>query len=359
MPRTVRMSRRQLLAGAPAVALAGSLSAPFVSKGIAAGKYEGKTIQLQNWGGFEGQFVQKYILDPFQQDTGAKVVVETGWTSASVAKLRAQKSDPKLDIVMFDDIGVITAGREDLLENLDLNASPSVKDVAPEFIMEGRGVGFFVYVNSIAYSTRAFSSPPDSWGVIWDPKYKGKVILPSIDSTSIYKVLIAAALLNGGSQRNLEPGFEAMKRLKPNIHSLSKNLALIAESLRSGDADLTSWQTSVMKEYISMGYPIGVTLDLKEGIFGTPGCISIVKGHKADRAMLNELVNYALDPRVQEQLAAEYWVSPTNQKVAVPEKVAKVVLPATGSSKIIKIDLDEFYQKRASILDQLNTILLG
>jgi putative spermidine/putrescine transport system substrate-binding protein len=355
-----RSSRRQLLKQVPSLALVGALSAPFLSKGWAARKYEGKVIQLQNWGGYEGQFIQKYILDPFQQETGAKIIVENGWTAASVAKLRAQRDDPKLDIVMFDDIGAITAGREGLLEPIDLDAVPNANDVSSEFVMEGKGIGFFVYINSIAYSTQAFSSAPNSWQIIWDPRYKGKVILPSIDSTSIYKVLIIAAIMNGGSQSNLEPGFEAMRRLKPNIHSLSKNLALIAESLRSGDAVLTSWQTMVMREYIAMGYPIGVTTDLKEGIFGTPGCISIVKGHKAERAILTDLMNYALDPRVQEQVVAEYWASPTNRKVVVPEKLNGVALAATGaSSKLIKIDLDQFYQGRNAVLDKLNTILLG
>lgn len=344
----------------PAVCLT-LMSLAFASDGLAAGRFEGVTVHLQAWGGREEAMIRKYITDPFQKETGANVVFETGWTSAAVAKLRAQKADPQLDLVMFDDIGVVTAGREGLLDTIDAGKVPNLKDVPDKYIFEkNQGVGFFVYLNSIAFSTKDFKEAPTSWQVLWDPKYKGRVILPTMDSISIYKLLIVASIMNGGSQTNMEPGFQAMERLKPNIHSFSKNEALIAEALRSDEASLASWQISIMKDYIAKGYPVGVTAQLKEGIFGTPGSVAIVKGHKAPTAALEDLVNRALSPEAQLGIAKDYWHSPTNRKVKVPDDLKRVVIPAEGSDfKIIPVDLDAFYANRSSLIDRLNKVLLN
>lgn len=338
----------------------GWMALGFTNDALAAGRFDGVTIRLQAWGGREEEMIRKYITDPFQKETGANVVFESGWTSAAVAKLRAQKADPQLDLVMFDDIGVVTAGREGLLDPIDFDKVPNIKDVPTQFVFEkNKGVGFFVYINSIAYSTKDFKEAPTSWQVLWDPKYKDRVVLPTMDSISIYKLLIVAAIMNGGSQANMEPGFQAMERLKPNIHSLSKNEALIAEALQSGEASLASWQISIMKDYIAKGYPIGVTAQLKEGIFGSNGCIAVVKGHKAPTAALNELINRALSPDAQLGIATEFWQSPTNRKVKIPDDLKQVVIPAEGSPfKIIPVDLDAFYANRSSLIDRLNKVLL-
>ncbi len=325
----------------------------------AARSFEGEVIRLQQWGGLEGEMIQKHIVTPFEQATGAKVLMESGWTSATVAKLRAQKNDPQLDLVMVDDIGVITAGREGLLDPLDLGKIPNAADVPRGFVFEGKGIGFYVYPNALAYSKDQVKEAPKSWRVLWEPRFQRKIILPSIDSTSINKVLIMAALLNGGSQTNIDPGFAAMGRLKPNIHSLEKNTAVIAENLRNGEVAIAAWQTAIMKGYIERGYPVGVTIQLEEGIFGTPGCVSIVKGHRTKRAVLEAFINRALSPEAQDGIARDFWYSPTNRKVVVPAELRHAVLPAEGSPiKLVPVDLDHFYQVRSTWLDRMNKTLL-
>lgn len=325
----------------------------------AARQFEGEVIRLQVWGGPEGEMVQKHVIKPFEDATGAKIVTESGWTSAAVAKLRAQKSDPQLDLVMFDDVGVVTAAREGLLESLDLNRLSHAADIPSHFVLEGKGIGFYVYLNAFAYNKDAFKEAPRSWRTLWDPRLRKKVILPAIDSTSINKVLIMAALLNGGSQTKLDPGFAALEKLKPNIYSLEKNTAVIAENLKNGEASIAAWQVAIAKPYIDQGYPIGVTIQLEEGIFGTAGCVSIVKGHRAKRAALEAFINRALSVEAQEGFARDFWHSPTNRKMKVPRELQHVVLPAEGGPvKLVPVDLDHFYQSRGAWLDRLNKILL-
>jgi putative spermidine/putrescine transport system substrate-binding protein len=325
----------------------------------AAKPFEGEVIRLQTWGGLDGEMVQKHIAKPFEEATGAKVVMEFGWTAASVAKLRAQKNDPQLDVVMFDDIGVVTAGREGLLEPLDLRKIPGAADVPAHYVFDGKGIGFFTYQVAMVYNTAALKEAPRSWRILWEPRFKSKVMLPPIDSTSINKVLIMAAVLNGGSQTNIDPGFAALGRLKPNIHSLEKNTAVIAENLRGGEAVLVPWQPAYLKPYIDKGYPIAATIQLEEGIFSTPGCVSIVKGHRAKRPALDAFIDYALKPEAQEKIAREFWWGPTNRKARVAADLRHVVLPAEGgTAKVAPVDLDHFFQVKPVWLDRLNKVLL-
>src|SRR5262245_25673283 len=81
---------------------------------------KGQTLRVQFCGGDDGTPLQTHIVDPFVKATGANVVVEYGNTSASIAKARAQKNDPQVDVMFLDDFGVLTLAREGILDKLDL-----------------------------------------------------------------------------------------------------------------------------------------------------------------------------------------------------------------------------------------------
>jgi hypothetical protein len=98
-----------------------------------------------------------------------------------------------------------------------------------------------------------------------------------------------------------------------------------------------------MKEYIEKGYPIKTSIQLKEGISTTAGCVAIVKGHKAPLELIHMFVNQALDAQAQLGIAKDFWYSPTNTKVKVPDDLKHSVLAADGTgAKVLPIDLNAF-----------------
>lgn len=360
MQRSKARITRRTWVRAGVFALASAAVFGWAGTSMAQQKFQGQTLRLQTWGGTEGLMVRKYVIDPFEKQTGAKVVVEEGWTSASVAKLQAQKADPKLDVVMFDDIGVVQAGRDGLLDPIDFSKAPNAKDVLPQYVFEkDKGIGFYVFLLGIAYNTQAVKEPPTSWKELWDPKFKGKLLLPALDGTSAHKFMMVTSYAHGGTQTNLEPGLQALQKLKPNVHSHQKNTGFIAEALRSGDASIVVWQPNVMKEYIEKGYPIKTSIQLKEGISATPGCVAIVKGHKAPTDLVHIFVNQALDAQAQLGIAKDFWYSPTNKKVKVPDDLRHVVLAADGTgAKVIPTDLEVFHREKAANTEKLNKIFM-
>ena len=118
---TQMLTRRDVLKGIGGVAAAGTVGSLSPSRPAdAQRRFDGETLRVQFWAGSEGQTIRSGVVDPFVQKTGAKVVVAEGWTSASIAKLRAEKANPSTSVYLMDDIGVVSTGREGLLEPLDL-----------------------------------------------------------------------------------------------------------------------------------------------------------------------------------------------------------------------------------------------
>jgi putative spermidine/putrescine transport system substrate-binding protein len=324
---------------------------------LAAGEFDGKTIRAQFWGGADGLAIRKYIVDPFEKRTGAKVVVEEGNTSASIAKVRAQKADPQLDVILLDDIGVLTLAREGVLDKLDLSKLPNSKDVHPSYVIaDQHGIGFFNYITTVLYNEK-LAPAPTAWTDLWKPELKGKVLAPKGEDTQSLLLTVMAARLNGGSLDDLSKAWPKLAELKPNIHSYIENRALAAEALQSGEALYAVDIPYYFKAYIDRGYPIAMTTNLKEGFFSITGSAALVKGGKGDRAVANALIDQALSAEAQAGLAKELWYGPTNPKAKLDPAIAKYLVHTPEQyEKAIPVDRLKLLDQRADIIKGWNDL---
>ena len=321
--------------------------------------FKGQKLRVQFWGGSDALAIQKYVVEPFEKETGASVVVENGNTSASIAKVRAQKADPQLDVVMLDDIGAITLAREGVLDRLDLSKMPRATEVHPRYVVaDGHGIGMFNYITTILYNDKLVAAPK-SWKDLWDPKFKGKVLVTPVTHTQSLLLTVMAAQLNGGSVEKLEAAWPMLERLKPNVHSLNANRAVGADLLKSGEALLSVEIPYYYKAQIEQGYPIAMTTALDEGFFSITGSVALVKGGKASRELAYAFVNQALSADAQLGMARDLWYGPTNVNVSARlsdrERAFMVSTPAQFE-KAIQVDRIRLLDQRPLIIDQWNRI---
>jgi putative spermidine/putrescine transport system substrate-binding protein len=347
------LSRRTFTALAGIAPFAGAVAAK-------AASFEGKTLRVQSWGGSDGLVIQKYIVDPFMKATGAKVVVEEGVTSASIAKVVAQKDDPQLDVVFLDDVGVFSLHRQGLLDQLDLSKIPNTKDVYPSFVLDdGYGIGFYTYITTLMYASARVKAPT-SWNDLWDAKYKGRVLAPAITDTQALLFSVMAARLNEGDLSNLAPAWPKLQAFKPQVYSFIENRALDSQALNDGGADLEIDIPSYSKPYIDRGYKIAMTTDLKEGYFTISGAAVLVKDSKGDRDLAHAFINQALSPESQAGLANDQWYGPTNRKTQVSAAAAPYVVHTPEQfSKGIQLPRLELIEKRPEIVANWNKIFSG
>jgi putative spermidine/putrescine transport system substrate-binding protein len=342
------LSRRKFVALAGAAPFAGAVAAR-------AASFEGRTIRVQFWGGSDGAVIRKYIVDPFVKTTGARVIVEEGVTSASVAKVRAQKSDPQLDVILLDDVGVFSLNREGLLDKLDLSKMPDAADVFPTYVIDGGfGIGFYNYITTVLYNSER-GKAPTSWNDLWEAQYKGKVLTPAITDTQALLFTVMAARLGGGNLDNLAPAWPKLQEFKPQVYAFMENRALDAEALQNGEAALAVDIPSYFKPYIDRGYKIAMTTDLKEGYFGISGAAALVKGGKGDREVAYAFINQSLSPEAQAGIARDQWYGPTNTKAQIPPEVAPYVVHTPEQFRnAIQVDRLKLVDKRPEILENWN-----
>uniref|UniRef100_UPI001953EAE8 ABC transporter substrate-binding protein n=3 Tax=Gammaproteobacteria TaxID=1236 RepID=UPI001953EAE8 len=73
-----------------------------------------------------------------------------------------------------------------------------------------------------AYNTDVIKTPPASWADAFDPKFKGRIIIPSLQNTEGLANLFMASHLATGKPmaealRDTESGFKKLISLKPNL----------------------------------------------------------------------------------------------------------------------------------------------
>ena len=65
------------------------------------------------------------------------------------------------------------------------------------------------------YNTKVFKekgwAAPTSWNDLKDPKFKKLLVIPPINNTYGLYTLMMYARMNGGGEKNIEPGFKVMK----------------------------------------------------------------------------------------------------------------------------------------------------
>lgn len=330
-----------------------------VPDAASAANFSGQTLRMQQWPtGPEAEALKKYVIDPFIKETGANIVVEYGHTSASIAKARAQKDDPQLDLILMDDIGVYTLAREGILEKLDLGRVPNAKDVYSGYILaDGMGVGITTYVATVLYSTKLLPASPTSWNDLWDPKYAGKVVVPPANVSRAYLLALVAARLSGGGIDNLAPAWPKLEKLKPNVHSFLENRALSAEAFRSGEVAMTVDLVAFWKAHVESGVPIAMADALKEGFFAFTGAACLVKGGKGSRDVAYAFIDKLLSVDAQRGFAEDNWFGPTNRNVKVSEKAAKyMVTSPEQQARAIPLDQLKMLDLRPEIITQWNRI---
>jgi putative spermidine/putrescine transport system substrate-binding protein len=341
-----------------AVAIAVSVLSTISAAEADAAQFDGKTIRVQIWGGSDGQVIRKYIVDPFTKETGARVVIEEGNTSDSIAKVRAQKNDPQLDVIFCDDIGVLTLEREGVLDKIDLSRMAHAKEIDQIYhVGQGTGIGIFNYITTILYNPQKVQAP-SSWNDLWKPEFKGKVLAPKITDTQGLLFTIMAAKLNGGGIDNLDAAWTKLEAFRPQVHSFIENRALDAEALKSGEAVVAIDIPYYFKPYIERGYPIAMTTDLKEGYFSITGSAALVKGGKGDRDVVYAFIDRALTPEAQAGLAKELWYGPTNPNAKLTPEIEKFLVHTPEQfKKAIQVDRLKLLEKRPEIIEKWNGIM--
>ena len=281
-------------------------------------------LVVATFGGTFADNTKKCHAAPFEKATGATVKYVLGSSVQTAAKLRAAGTRAEVDVAYMDSQIVKQAKAEGLLQPLEtakIGHWGDLYDVSRD--KDGHWVSMMFAGTVITYNTNLVKTPPTSWGDLWKPEWKGKLAIPDISGTSGQQFLMAAARLNGGSVENIDPGFEAIKRLKPNVQMMYTQPDQIIPLFERGDIAVAVWYTDRTGAAAAKGVPVAAAYP-KEGALGIVPTVSVPKA-SPKRELAQKYITALLSPESQLCFAQTQFAGPTNKKVQLPPDLARLV----------------------------------
>lgn len=306
MSSTTGLSRRQALAGGASLILGVATSRPTAAAPT-------QIVSTIFGGKFEKEY-RKAIVEPFEKKFGHQVTLKYGSSPQWLTTGILTKENPEIDVLWLSFPESIRAVNEELGIPLTSAEIPNLKDVDPRWydFYKRKAVGLDYASFGIAFRTDSGLPAPKSWADLWKPEYKGRLTLPDISAAGGFETLVIAAKLNGGSEQNIGPGFEALKRLRPNVRRFYRSLPEAAQLFERG-------------EVVIGPYWDGRAWGLKDG--GSPmswvapiegASVGMVSYHIAKKSknleVCKQFVNFALSVEAQEGFCNAMQYGPVNTK---------------------------------------------
>lgn len=294
-----------------------------------------------------GSFLDQIVAckaDPFRKATGVNTIVTANSSVQTAAKLRATKGSPEFDIIYVDSEVAVPLAKEGLLEKIDYTKLTNRAAIGKQFFdPNGYFVTMMTAATAIAYNPQ-LTSKPTSWADVLDPRYKGKVALPDITGTSGVHFLLAVNKMYGGTLDNVDPGFEAIKKIRDNVVMFYTQADQLVPLFQRGDITIAPWYPDRVGSAADSGVPVAVAYS-KEGAVGIRPTIAIAKGTThLDLAL--KYIDSDLGEASQKCFADNKYAGPVNKNVVLSVKAASILPSPEDVDKLWFIDLDVIAAKR-------------
>jgi putative spermidine/putrescine transport system substrate-binding protein len=295
-------------------------------------------------------------VDPFQKKFNAEVILKYGTSSEWVANGILNRDHPEIDVTYLAYPDSIRAVNEGLGMVLKPEEVPNVLNLYPvwyeSYKRQAAGIDYAAW--GLSYRTDSGIPAPTSWLDLFKPEYAGRVIAPNLTTSGGFQTLVMMAKLHGGSEDNIDPGFEAMKRLKPSIRKFYLSNSEAAQIMDRGDAVVGAMYDNATWPLFDGGRPVRFTAP-KEGAL-----VGMVSLHIAPKTRFPELcknfVNFAISKEANEGFCNEVMAGPTN-KLAELHDPAKSRVPPL--EKLVTPDWFEIVKFAPRWIDRWNREITG
>ena len=287
------------------------------------GKAKKVTLHLFTW----SDYTEETVVRQFEERFGVKVVTDTfGSNEELLAKLQGGAAG--YDVVVPSDYMVSILVKQGLLAELDPAKIPNLAHVFTHLkglYYDPKNTYSIPYLwgtTGIGYNADLVSPPPDSWQVLWDERYKGRISLLN-DEREVFGMALRAAgeSLNAAEPAKLNAAkarLMAQKALVKTYTSENYDQLLV-----SGEVALAhGWSGTIMRaaaERPSIKYVIP-----KEGgtIWQDNLCILKTSTHR-EEAMA--FINFLLEPQVAALITTKvkYASASEEARLFVPKEIAQ------------------------------------
>jgi spermidine/putrescine-binding protein len=355
----VKVSRRSFLRSA---ALAAGSSAAGVLLGGCGGKPSPQDSPDGDLGPIERElnlYIWSDYLAPdtvptFEKEFGVKVTVDTYESNEEmVAKLQAGASG--YDLVVPTSYVFPALLGLDLLAPLHRKYLTNWPNVASLFLDPGwdpgnrHSVPWQWGLTGIAYRKDRIPSPPESWAVFLDPRYRGKMTM--LDDQR--DVIGAFLKLHGHSLNSVNP--DELAAAKADAIAAKANLrafvsATVKSQLMAGDVWLAQLWNGDARQAMAEQPAIGFVVP-KEGSVLFVDCLVVPRTARHPRAA-HEFMNYILRPAVGAAISDQTGYGTPN-RAALP--LTRDQVPYPSADELARLEYQKDLGRAAELWDRIWT----
>ena len=160
--------------------------------------------------------------------------------------------------------GPVIARDEKLVEPMTVADVPNLAKLIPAAQWNRLPDGSYPFVDveltaiAVGYNPNFAHTVPTSWNQLADPMYKGHLLMPNMNVAAGVVLLVVLARINGGSERNIDPGFAAAAKVRQNAITLWSSHDQVATMLTQGTAWLTVESVDRLGPLNRSGAPIDI-----------------------------------------------------------------------------------------------------
>ncbi len=208
---------------------------------------KGTTLNVYNWGEYisDGQDGSLDVNKAFEEKYGIKVNY-TNYESNENMYNKLKSGGANYDLVIPSDYMIAKLVEEEMLAELNFENIPNYKYILDEY----KGlyydpdnkytVTYTVGMVGLIYNATMVEGSPDSWGVLWDEKYEGKILMFNNprDAFGIAQLYLGQSI-NNSDIKQWDEAIAVLKKQNPLVASYVMDE--VYNKMESGDAALAPY----------------------------------------------------------------------------------------------------------------------
>ncbi len=340
-------TRRRLLATSAAAAATAALPSGFAAA-------QEKRLVANTYPGLWEEAHRAHLIPAFKKATGIDPTMQPMLSVDVMARIIAAKANPPFDATLNDEGPFMANVGQDLFDKIDVAKVPNLKDVPERFIdPSGRGVYVSAQVVGLAYNPDKIKTPPKSWDDLMRPEYKGRVGITGPGSSLGAAWLAEVAKLHGGSEANLDPAYEQLRKLLPNVGAVASNPATLMTLFQQGQIDISYSYLNLVGPLKAKGVAIELARPETNFVLLRNG-VQVIKNCKSPE-LAHAFLNVYLSKEVQAGMAsAPYFLAPTNRTVPFTGELAAIGKTMADLEKIPLTDWEKINPQRSEMIERFN-----
>jgi putative spermidine/putrescine transport system substrate-binding protein len=310
-----------------------------------------------SWWGFNGEKLDQFIVQPFQEQCGCELVFETGNNADRLNKVKL-RGGAGVDVIYLTDSFSQIGIEDGLFQKIDPAKVPNLAglyDMAKD-PQGGYGPAYTIGRVGIVYDSAKVDPAITKWADLWREDLAGKISLPGITTTAGPMVVMLAGEKAGTDAfEDADPAFAEIEALKANVVKNYNTGSEMINLFSTGEITVSLAQDFAVGQ-LQAAVPTAVWADLEDGAIATLNTVNIPTG-AANVDLAHEFINFILDPELQETLAKNGVDAPAVAAVELtPEEAAQWTYGQEMIDGLKRVDYSKMNPAKAAWIDRWNEI---